>query len=418
MFFLAVRSAAPWYAIAFTGVFVLIGAGLLYWLLVTHYQRWRTGRVKLSVMPDAVAGGESVTLRFDIERDNFAGRLVHFALELQENDDGWSTRDTLKATGVLHAALRQATAKITLPVNARSSSNSWRWQATAHLDALQYSNAECGVTVRRAEQMSPPSSNTVTLDTAGTFSSSAARLTGASAPPQGARETSAGVWQWQQSSTALRVIGAILLLFACFWLRGTGDFGLVRVLASPQSWSWGALGMALFSLPFVAGGLVMLAVSLWLLTHSQGATVRLGEIRTTTGALGMRWETYTLRASDIQRLQATASMTSGPTVLRYSLAARTASGALPLPFTAKAIDGEAGSLIEQARWLARALGIHEVQFDPETLASDEPLLRISALEQSRARWAQLIGRALGGAFALGLIGFALLFVWSLWSARH
>lgn len=126
MFFLALRSAAPWYAIAFTGVFVLIGAGLLYWLLVTHYQRWRTGRVKLSVMPDAVAGGESVTLRFDIERDNFAGRLVHFALELQENDDGWSTRDTLKATCVLHAALRQATAKITLPVNARSSSNSWR----------------------------------------------------------------------------------------------------------------------------------------------------------------------------------------------------------------------------------------------------------------------------------------------------
>jgi len=423
MMFAAIKGGAPWYAIAFIGIFVLVGVALLYWLLATHYQRWRTGRVKLSATPDAVAGAETLTLRFDIEHDNFAGRTVNFSLELQESDDGWSTRDTIKAHGVLHAALRQATARITLPVNAKSTSHRWRWQASAHVDGLQYSSAECAVVVHRSEQASGPSKDTVTLtvddvtSTVAAFGGMPSARAAASGAPKGAHEVSPGVWRWQQSSVALRIVGLIVLLFALFWLRNTGDFGLIRSLASPRSWSWGALGMALFSLPFIAGGLVMLAIGLALVTHRLGATVRRGEIRTTAGALGMQWDAQTLRASDIQRLQATASMTSGPTALRYSLAARTASGAVTLPFTAKSIEGDADSLIEQARWLARALGISDVQFDPETMASDEPKLRNLAQEQTRAHIGSLIGRAIGGAFALGLIGFALLFVWSLWSAK-
>lgn len=421
MMFVAVRGSAPWYATAFISIFVLIGIALLYWLLATHYHRWRTGRVKLSVAPDALVGGETLILRFDIEHDDFAGRTVNFSLELQESDDGWTTRDTLKTTGVLHAALRQATARITLPANARASSNSWRWQASAHVDGLQYSNAECGVVVHRSEQASGPSKDTVMLEAAdmgGTFGSVSSARDGLSAAPKGAREISAGVWQWHQSSTALRVVGVIVLVFAFFWLRNTGDFGLIRALASPRGWSWGALGMALFSLPFIAGGLVMLVIGLALTTHRLGATVRRGEIKTTASALGVQWDAQTLRASNIQRLQVTASMTSGPTALRYSLAARTSRGAVALPLTAKSIDGEADSLIEQARWLARALGINEVQFDPETMASDEPKLRNAAHEHTRARVSSLVGRVIGGAFALGLIGFALMFVWSLWSARH
>lgn len=423
MMFVAVKGPAPWYAIAFISIFVLIGVALLYWLLATHYQRWRTGRVKLSASPQAVSGGETVTLRFDIERDDFAGRTVNFSLELQESDDGWTTRDTLKATGVLHPALRQATAHITVPANARSTSHSWRWQTSAHVDGLQYSNAECGVVVHRNEQASGPSKDTVTLEAAATVgafdavgSVAAARAT-ASAAPKGAREIATGVWQWHLSSTALRVVGVVILVFAFFWLRSTGDFGLIRSLASPRGWSWGALGMALFSLPFIAGGLVMLVIGLALVTHRLGATVRRGEIKTTASALGMQWDAQTLRAGDIQRLQATASMASGPTVLRYSLAARTARGAVTLPFTAKSIDGEPDSLIEQARWVARALGINDVQFDPETMASDEPKLLNISQEQARTRISGLIGRVIGGAFALGLIGFALVFVWSLWSAR-
>lgn len=417
MMFVAIKGPAPWYAIAFISIFVLVGVGLLYWLLATHYHRWRTGRVKLTASPHTVAGGETVALRFDIERGDFAGRTVNFSLELQESDDGWTTRETMKATGVLHAALRQAIAQITLPANARSSSNSWRWQANAHVDGLQYSSAECGLVVHRNAEASGPSKDTVTLETVEAFSSVASARTASSGAPTGVREIAAGVWQWQQSSTALRVIGVVVLVFAFFWLRSTGDFGLIRSLASPRGWSWGALGVALFSLPFLAGGLVMLVIGLGLITHSVGATARRGEISTVARAFGRQWATQTLRASDIQRLQATASMSSGPTVLRYSLAARTARGAMQLPFTAKSIEGEADSLIEQARWLARALGIAEVQFDPDTLASDEPRLSNTTQEQARARIGSLMGRLIGGAFALGLIGFALLFVWSLWSAK-
>ena len=60
--------------------------------------------------------------------------------------------------------------------------------------------------------------------------------------------------------------------------------------------------------------------------------------------------------------------------------------------------------MQQARWLAGAMGIGEIQFDPDTMASDVPL----AQRQSGRRghtWAKLIGRAIGVAFALGMIGF-------------
>ncbi len=421
MMFAAIKGAAPWYAIAFIGVFVLVGVVLLYWLLATHYQRWRTGRVSLTVSPNGVAAGEAVTLRFDIASDDFAGRPVNFSLELQESDDGWTTRDTLKATGVLHAALRQASVRIVLPANARSSSPGWRWQASAHVDGLRYSNAECAVVVQRSEAASAPSKDTVLLDAnpgVNDFTIRAQPHAAATGAPAGAREIATGVWRWQQSSLALRAIGALVLAFAAFWLRGTADFGLIRSLATPHGWSWGGLGVALFSLPFVAGGLVMLAIGLALLTHRVSATARRGEVVIVTRAFGRPWHTQTLRSTDIQRLQAAASLSSGPTVLRYSMAARTARGALMLPFTARSIDEGAGSLTEQARWLARVLGMGEVQFDPDTLASDEPRLRNLTQEQARSRVGGLIGKLLGGAFALGLIGFALLFVWSLWSARH
>jgi len=424
MMVVVVRGPAPWYAVAFVSIFVLIGAGLLYWLLATHYQRWRTGRVRLTVTPDTLPAGDDVTLRFDVERDDFAGRTVQFTLELQESDDGWSTRDTLHATGVIHAALRQTTTKITLPDGARASGNNWRWLASAHLHGMPYSNAECVVFVQPSEQALGPSKETVTLTTVTATDSSAAfgeRTRGAIhtvAAPDGVREVSPGVWQWHQSSTALRVIGALLLVFAWFWLRGTGDFGLIRTLMSSHGWSWASIGMMLFSLPFVVGGLLLLMLSLALLTHRLGATVRRGEITVTTAAFGMRWNSFTLRARDIQRLQATASMSSGPTVLRYGLAARTANGAVRLPFTAREIDGAPQSLMQQARWLAGAMGISEIQFDPDTMASDVPLARNASQEETRAHLGKLIGRAIGVAFALGMIGFALIFVWSLWSARR
>ena len=103
-------------------------------VITGHYQRWRTGKMTLSASPTRLTGGETVTLTLQIASDEFAGRNVQGSSISTRPDDGWSTRQTLTQTGTLHAALRQATARITLPANARASSNSWRWQASAHVD--------------------------------------------------------------------------------------------------------------------------------------------------------------------------------------------------------------------------------------------------------------------------------------------
>lgn len=422
MLWVTIKSPTPWYAVAFVSLFALIGVGLLVSLITGHYQRWRTGKMTLSASPTRLTGGETVTLTLQIASDEFAGRNVQFKIDLDEADDGWSTRQTLTQTGMLHAALRQATARITLPVNARASSNSWRWQASAHVDGLKYSTAECLIEVLRGPEASGPSKDTVALDAVDAFPSPAARVAHAAAAPASAREISPGIWQWHESSTGLRVVGIILIVFAFFWLRNTGDFGLIRTLASGGDFSWGALGMALFSLPFIAGGLILMAAGTALLAMRVRGTARRGEFAVDARFLFWGWHVTRIRASEIDRFQAAASMTSGPTVLRYALVARTARGAVTLPITTKSIDRsdpkDGPSLIARAQWLAGVLGIPGVSFDPETMASDEPRLRDLSVEQRRNLLGQALGRLIGGAFALGLIGFALLFVWSLWSARH
>lgn len=422
MLWFAIASPTPWYAAAFVSLFALIGAGLLAGLITSHYQRWRTGKISLSASPARLTGGETVTFAFHIASDEFAGRNVNFKLELEEADDGWTTRQTLTQTGVLHAALRQANARFTLPVDARASSNGWRWQASAHVDGLKYSTAECGIEVLRSAEASGPSKDTVALDAIDAFPALATRPAHAAAAPANAREISPGSWQWHESSTGLRVVGLILIVFAFFWLRNTGDFGLIRSLAAGRGFSWGALGVALFSLPFIAGGLVLMAAGIALLTLRLCGTARRGELVVDAQILFWRQQVARIRASEIERFQAAGSMTSGPTVLRYALAVRTARGALTLPITARSVDGSdpkgGPGLIARAQWLAAVLGIPGVGFDPETMASDEPRLRERSAEDRRSRLGRAVGRLIGGAFALGLIGFALIFVGSLWSARH
>ena len=422
MLWITIASPTPWYAVAFVSLFALIGTGLLVALLTSHYQRWRTGRTTLSASPARLMGGETTTLTFQLASDKFAGRTVNFKVDLDESDDGWSTRQTLTQTGLLHAALRQATARITLPVSARASSNSWRWQASAHVDGLKYSTAECGLEVLRTAEASGPSKDTVALDAIDAFSMAPTRAEQVEAAPANAREISPGSWQWYESSTGLRVLGGIMIAFALFWLRNTGDFGLIRTLASGREFSWGSLGVALFSLPFIAGGVVLMASGIAMLTLRMRGTARRGELVIDARFLFWGWHIARIQASEIHRFQAASSMSSGPTVLRYALAARTARGALTLPITAKSVDGsdpkDGPGLISRARWLAGVLGIPGIGFDPETMASDEPLLHNQSMEDRRNSLGRAVGRLVGGAFALGLIGFALLFVWSLWSSRH
>jgi len=421
-FYVSLSGRAPWYAVAFVSIFVLIGVALLVSLVATHYQRWRTGKTSLTVSPARLAGGETVTLTFQIASDDFAGRNVNFKLDLEEDDDGWSTRQSFTQTGALHAALRQATARISLPPNARASSNSWRWQASAHVDGLKYSTAECAVEVMRSAEASGPSKDTVALDAGIGFTIPATRAAATASAPPNAREIAPGSWQWHESSNGLRVVGIIILVFAFFWLRSTGDFGLIRSLAAGRGFSWGLVGAALFSLPFIAGGIMLLGIGIALLGMRMRGTARRGELLIDSRFLFWGWHVIRVRASDIDRFQAASSMSSGPTVLRYSLAARTARGAVRIPLTAKSVDGsdpkDGPGLVARARWLAGVLGIPGASFDPETMASDEPLLRDVALEDRRNLFGRALGRMFGGAFALGLVGFALLFVWSLWSSRH
>ena len=406
---IAIKTSAPWYFIAFIGIFVLIGAGLAVGLVLTHYQRWRIGKATLTASPASVEGGDVVTLRLQIERADLGNRDVHFALESQEEDDGWTTRQSLKEVAPLHSALRQASVSITLPDNARASSARWRWQANAKIDGLKFAPSECDVTVRRNAKASGPSVDAIALNASqDSFASLTPEIV-----PTGATEIVRGVWQWSSTSRALQVIGLILLGFALFWLWNTSDFGLVRALTARDGISWGTVGVALFGLPFLVGGIVVLALALSLLTLRTSAVARRGEIVTEIHALGRTWSTQIVRASEIAMLQASASMSSGPTVLRYALAARTARGASMLPLVAKSID----ELAAQARWLAGILEIPDVIFDPQLMNSDEPRI-VSPVETSqRKKIGRWVGRLVGGSCALGFVGFALIFVWSLWSAR-
>ena len=127
-----------------------------------------------------------------------------------------------------------------------------------------------------------------------------------------------------QSSTALRVIGRCWV-FAWFWLRAAQVTLVSSTLMSSHGWSWASIGADAVQPAFVVGGLLLLMLSLALLTHRLGATVRRGRSLSPPPRSGCAGTTSPLVcARRFQRLQATASMSSGPTVLRYGLAARTA----------------------------------------------------------------------------------------------
>ena len=113
-------------------------------------------------------------------------------------------------------------------------------------------------------------------------------------------------------------------------------------------------------------------------------------------------------------------MTSGPTVLRYALAVRTARGADDVAHhhqIHRRQRPQRWTVPDRSRAVARRRAGHPgVSFDPRQWPATNRRCDLSA-EQRRNLLGQTLSRLIGGAFALGLIGFALLFVWSLWSAR-
>ncbi len=404
----AVKASEPWHVLAFLGLFVLIGFGLTAALIIGHYQRRRLAQAAIAVSPKIVQGDSTITLTLQLDRDDLGDRDITFALEAQENDDGWSTQQRQTQVVRLHAATRQASAQFTLPHNARATSASWRWRASARVDRLRYAPVECNVAVRAAANAKEPSAEAITLNNAGVgwpTQISAGRA------PSGAHEIESGVWQWQSSSRTTKIIGAVMITFALFWLWNTTSFALPRLGARGDlAFSWSEVAVALFGLPFLLVGLLMLLLGFAILTLKQFATIRRGEFRTTVMALGRTWSTHNLRASDIDFLQAASSLSIGRAVLRYALAARTTSGAVVLPYSAVSTN----DLMQQAQWTANVLGIESTRFDPQTLASDTPRFTLASDAATRNRIGRWIAQMMAGATALAIAGFALLFVTALW----
>ncbi len=404
----AIKTSEPWYVLALLGLFVLIGIGLAAGLVTGIYQRFRRGPATLGATPNGPRGGDTITFTLHLDRDEPRDREIVFALEAQENDEGWNTQQTMTHVAKLHGGMRQASAQFTLPHNARATSASWRWRASARVNHLKYAPVEQDVVVRAAANANEPSTEAVTLNSvpADSLTQAESRNT-----PPGAHEIASGVWQWHSATRTTQIIGLILITFSVFWLWNTTSIALPRLSARGDfAFSWGEVAVALFGLPFLLVGLLMMLLGVALLTLRQSGTIRRGEFQTRVTALGRTWSMHNLRASDIDFLQAASGLSSGRNVLRYDLAARTPAGAVILPYSATSTN----DLMQQARWTASVMGIERVQFDPQTLANDMPRLSLASDVATR----QWIGKWIAGmmkfCIALAVAGFALLWVTSPW----
>ena len=390
------QSSAPLSTLGFVSLFALIGLALLAFLIKSHYERWRVGHTTLVARPIAVVGGDTLTLDFRVDNDNFAGQPVKFELLGQVDDDGWTTQQTITQTATIQPALRQATVRLTLPENAKPSGGAWRWHATAALAKYPRVKIELDVSVSAGPLTDAPSADAFVLD-----HSSVQR------PPQGAVEISPGVWTWRSRSRVVRVVGLVLLAFAAFWLWNTAGIA-VPPRGSDDGTAAQMMGVAitLFGLPFWLGGIVMFGLGLAIFTFKQSATARVGELQIVGSALGKTMSMDVLRAADISSLQATASVSSGSRVMSYGLAARTESGAVDLPFSANTIE----ELAMQARWLCDALGVSDVRFDPQVMSSDVRKRADAKTDQTRSRIGHWIGRVMGISFALAVAAFVVIFI--------
>ena len=389
------QSPEPPYVRAFISIFVLIGVGLLVFLIKSQYDRRRVGKATLVVRPVAAVAGDTLTFGFQVDRDDHAGQPVKFELLGQVDDDGWATRQTITKTSVIKPALRRATAHLKLPDNATASGSSWRWHATAALEKYPLAKATQDITVSAGPLTEAPSSDAFVIDPAG-----------AGVPPPGAHEITTGVWRWRSRSHRIQGIGLALLAFAAFWLWNTAGFALPP-RGSDDGTAAQLIGAALvlFSLPFWIGGVVLAGLGLVMLTFSQTATARTGEVELVVNALGMTLSTDTLSASDITLMQATASMSSGPNVMRYGLAARTESGVVDLPFSARTTD----DLTMQASWLVDVLAVSAVRFDPQVMGADLRKRTRAKDDQTRHRIGRWIKLAMGISGALAVIAFVTIF---------
>lgn len=409
--FQTLKSSTPWGWLLFAMGMTLPGVLILLWLIATHYQRWRVGRITLAASPDAVTCGETLQLRLELARTDLGPRSVRFKLELQENDDGWRTVQTLEYLGQLHPGVPWVTGAITLPADAKPSQRGWRWRAVAVMEGFRLVTAECIVTVNRAPAVHQASADAVTLDIGPATSVPFGAAADARAPA-GAQEAAPGVWNWSQAYGFLKAVGGVLMLLSVFWLAHTARGTWPDLLALRHGASLRVVGAVLFQVPFWAAGLAVAMVGLGLLSAQFRATARAGSVTVSVHALGRTWITMPVNASDIELLQPAPSLVNNGKVLSYALAARTATGVVTLPMK----SDSAAELLPQARWLAMVLGREGLRFDPVAMSKDEPRLTMLERVPPPDQWRQLAGlgrtlkRLMTACMGLGILGFALQFL--------
>jgi len=399
------RSSAPWSALAISSVFALIGIGLIVGLSLTHIQRWRLGGASLVADPASIEDGDRVTLHLQLERNVFDTREVKFELALQEEDDGWTTRRSEARTALLHAGALTTSAQFAIEANAPHTTANRRWHASAVVRGMRFASVDCDVTVKRSERARLPSDET--------FSLNALTATNDTVAPDGAREIAPGVWTWTHTYRALRVIGVLLLCFACFWLWGSSKsvfVDLVELVRFRRN-TLPTLGALLFHLPFLIVGVAILAGAIGALTHRSTCEARRGEMRFRARVFGRIMLERRISAADITLFQAGSWLASGNVGLRYSLVARTDRGAAVLPIEAAGTE----ALAAHARWLANVMGCPNKRFDPVMMDSSEPRLPLQGDPSQALPFAHILKSIFIAAFMIGVIGFALLIMGALWS---
>ena len=429
MFGVTLKSGESIFAIAFTGVFVLLGLALLAFLLAQLYQRLRVGKTTLLASPALVQLGDTVTLTFQSGRTFDDSQTVHFTLITERYDgEDWIAISTAKGSATLHASLTSTSTRMVVPPPsvADTATAKLRARATACLGSWKLAITECPVSISVDDRPWTPSSLAAPLsvDTPAEATGEASpfpNVAAAESAPSGAQEITPGVWQWTLRSRIVQVVGAVLLVFSFFWWHNIGLSQLLRDVFSSQArsshasrWALAEAGLMLFQVPFVVAGVFCTLLGLALLFGRIVAVVRPGEVSYRVRALGRTAYEQSVPASAIVALHPTPfySSSTGSTattsIASFALAARTADTVTWLPITAPSI----AEIAERARWLASRLGVGHILFDPQPAGSTTLVARDANGEPALKRASpvgRLFLRAMGISTALALVGFAILF---------
>lgn len=358
-------AGSTWGVRLFTVPFVAIGAAVLYFLVLQLVHRQRVGDATLKTSPTSAQVGDPVLLTLLTERAFDVQREVRFQLIVEREDEGWSEVASVVATTPLHAQMHVAKATLTVPWEARKTSDRFRCRAEAAVMPWKHAPFECTLNIAARDTPYAPSARTVALtpsevDPLRAFGTPQ-QLPTDDAPP-GAHEVAPGVWRWTERSHGLQFVGALLLVFAVFWLdRSVNVFDVREFLNGVMHVNLHLTGEMLFTLPFLVSGLIIAAIAAALLLGYARYTVRRGELLADGCALGLVFFSKRIVLSDLRVLQPIPFASTNGAATRYSVLGRATDGTQrTLAVTARSVE----ALRAKVGWIVRRAGVGDVNFDP------------------------------------------------------